>query len=55
MADFDGVTADDLARFLETRYRRPVVNLTALEGRWSILLSEKAGKMAIGGREGTIG
>lgn len=41
----DGVTADELARFLETRYRRPVVNLTGVEGRWSILLSEKAGKM----------
>jgi hypothetical protein len=40
----DGVTADELARFLETRYRRPVVNRTALKGRWSILLSEKAGK-----------
>jgi hypothetical protein len=41
----DGVTADELARFLEIRYRRPVINQTALEGRWSILLSEKAGKM----------
>jgi hypothetical protein len=39
-----GVTADELARFLETRYRRPVVNLTSLDGRFSILLSEKAGK-----------
>ena len=37
-----GVTANDLARFLETRYRRPVVNLTSLEGSWSILLSAKA-------------
>jgi len=49
--DFDGrwpleaVTTDELARFLETRYHRPVVNLTALEGRWSILLSAKAGKI----------
>jgi hypothetical protein len=41
----DGVTADELARFLETRYCRRVVNLTSLEGRWSILLSEKAAKM----------
>jgi len=40
----DGANADDLARFLENRYRRPVANLTSLEGRWSILLSEKAGK-----------
>lgn len=39
----DGVSADELARFLEIQYRRPVVNLTALDGRWSILLSEKAG------------
>jgi len=40
----DGVTADELARFLETRLHRPVVNLTALDGRWSILLSRTAGK-----------
>ncbi len=40
----DGVTADELARFLETRYRHPVVNLTGLEGKWSILLSDKAGR-----------
>lgn len=39
----DGVTADELARFLETRYRKPVVNLTSLKGVWSILLSRKAG------------
>jgi hypothetical protein len=40
----EGVTADKLARFLEIRYRRPVVNLTSLKNRWSILLSKKAGK-----------
>jgi hypothetical protein len=40
----DGVTVNDLARFLEIRSRRPVVNLTSLDGRWSILLSEKAVK-----------
>ena len=37
----DGATMDQVARFLETRYRRPVVNRTSLEGGWSILLSEK--------------
>lgn len=41
----DGVTADELAWFLETRYREPVVNLTGLEGRWSIFLSDKAGSV----------
>jgi hypothetical protein len=41
----DGVTADELARFLETRLHRPVVNLTALDGRWSILLSRTASKI----------
>jgi hypothetical protein len=39
----DGVTADELARFLETRYRHPVVNLTGVEGAWCILLSAEAG------------
>jgi hypothetical protein len=37
----DGATMDQVARFLETRYRRPVVDLTSLEGRWAITLSEK--------------
>jgi uncharacterized protein (TIGR03435 family) len=41
----DGVTIDELARFLETRYRRPVVHLTGVDGQWSMLLSGKAGKV----------
>jgi uncharacterized protein (TIGR03435 family) len=40
----EGITADELARFLEIRLRRPVVNFTSLKGRWSIHLSPKAGK-----------
>jgi hypothetical protein len=39
----DGVTTEELARFLESRFQRPVVDLTGLEGRWSILLSYEAG------------
>ncbi|MCE9555367.1 MAG: TIGR03435 family protein, partial [Planctomycetes bacterium] len=35
----DGVSMDELARFLEIRYRRPVVNMTSLQGHWSIQLS----------------
>jgi hypothetical protein len=41
----ESVTADELARFLESRYRVPVVNLTSLKGSWSILLSDKAGRI----------
>jgi hypothetical protein len=40
----EGATMDDLARFLEMRLRRPVVNLTSLERRWSIPLSDRAAK-----------
>jgi hypothetical protein len=36
------ITMDDLARDLETRFRRPTVNLSALEGRWLIRLSGRA-------------
>jgi hypothetical protein len=39
----DGVSADELARFLERRYHEPVVNLTSLKGTWSMLLSHEAG------------
>ena len=35
------MTMDDLARNLETRWRRPVVNLTALEGRWTVRLPRR--------------
>lgn len=41
----EGVTADELARFLEIRYRRPVINLTDLKGRWSLLLSQQVVRM----------
>jgi hypothetical protein len=41
----ESVTADELARFLESRYRVPVVNLTSLKGSWSILLSDKVGRI----------
>ena len=47
----DGVTADELARFLEIRFRRPVTNLTALEGRWSILLSDEVARVSPEPRE----
>jgi Protein of unknown function (DUF3738) len=40
----DGVTLDELARFLEGQYNRPVVNLTSVEGRWSMRLSAEAVK-----------
>jgi hypothetical protein len=36
----DGITMDEFARFFEGRYYRPVVNLTKLNGEWSILLSK---------------
>jgi hypothetical protein len=41
---FEGITADELARFLEADFRRPVVNLTSLKGRWSVTLSNEAVK-----------
>jgi hypothetical protein len=47
----EGVTMDQLARFLEQRYRRPVVNLTAVEGRWSIVVSDRAARMFPGSDE----
>jgi hypothetical protein len=40
----DGATLDDLARFLEYRHYRVVVNKTGLEGRWCINLSFQASK-----------
>ena len=40
----EGATLDELARFLEMRYSKPVLSLTSLPGRWSILLSPEAGK-----------
>ena len=40
----DHVTMDELALFLERRFRQPTVNLTSIEGTWSIWLSRKAGK-----------
>lgn len=40
----NGVTIDEFALFLESRYRRPVVNLTEIKGRWSIVLSAMGGK-----------
>jgi hypothetical protein len=40
----DGATLDDLARFLEYRHYRVVVNKTTLEGRWHINLSFQASK-----------
>jgi hypothetical protein len=40
----DGATLDDLARFLEYRHYRVVVNKTGLEGRWHINLSFQASK-----------
>ena len=30
----DAATLDEIARFLETRYRRPVVNVTSIPGWW---------------------
>jgi hypothetical protein len=36
------ITMDDLTRDMETRWRRPAVNLTALEGRWLVRLSSRA-------------
>jgi hypothetical protein len=33
---------DELARFLETQYHRPVCNVTTLEGRWTLLLPPAA-------------
>jgi hypothetical protein len=40
----DGITMDEFARFLEQRYRRPVVNSTKLSGNWSIVLSTDAAR-----------
>jgi hypothetical protein len=40
----DHVTLDELALFLEKRFRQPTVNLTSIEGTWSIWLSRKAAK-----------
>jgi hypothetical protein len=37
----DGVTLDELARFVETQCRRPVVNLTGIKGRWQIRLERR--------------
>jgi uncharacterized protein (TIGR03435 family) len=37
----EGITTEELARFLERRFRQPVVDLTGLEGKWSILLSHE--------------
>jgi Protein of unknown function (DUF3738) len=48
----EGVTVNDLARFLESHYSRPVVNKTTLQGQWSILLSSEAEKIRL--REGEI-
>jgi len=39
----EGATMDDLAKFLEIQYRYPVVNLTSLDGRWSIRLAHDTG------------
>jgi len=50
----EGVTADELARFLETRYWVPVVNLTSLRGRWSIILSREAEKLNLWLEDGQI-
>jgi hypothetical protein len=35
----EGATMDDVTRFLETERHLPVVNLTRLEGRWSLRIS----------------
>jgi hypothetical protein len=43
-----GITMDQLARFLEREYWKPVLNMTSLQGRWSILLSTQG--MGIGPR-----
>src|ERR1700722_3195261 len=37
----EGVSMDQLASILEICYQKPVVNLTAVKGDWSITLSEK--------------
>jgi hypothetical protein len=39
--NLNGFTVDELARLLETRFRRPVTNLTSIEGQWSITLEDK--------------
>jgi len=41
----DGISMKNFAIFLEKRYRRPVVDLTGLEGFWSFKLSDKSGKI----------
>jgi len=39
-----GVTMDELCLFLESRFYRPVVNKTNLEGHYSLILSSSAAK-----------
>jgi hypothetical protein len=39
---YEGITAGELAQALEREFRRPVVDLTSLEGRWSFTVSEEA-------------
>src|SRR5262249_658246 len=39
---YEGFTADDFTQALGRDFRRPVENLTALEGRWSFSLSKAA-------------
>ena len=40
-----GVSMDELALFLESRYRRPVVNKTGLDGYYWLELSDEAAKL----------
>lgn len=45
------VTVDELARFFERQYRRPVVNMTSIKGRWAVTVSESLAKNWPGERE----
>ena len=41
----DSATLDELAAFLEQRFRRTVVNKTGIKGHWRVELSHKASRM----------
>jgi len=41
----DGVSTQNLAAFLERQYRKPVVDLTGLDGYWTLQISDKNGKI----------